>query len=283
MRPKIICHMVPSIDGRLLVDRWTPPAVGINGSIVHTTDDQVAGRFTADAWVVGRTSMEDYAQGRARVPKNVLDDLRSPHVADRGGRDVAVAIDSHGRLHYGRDDAGGDHIVAILGEQVADEYLAELREDGVSYLFAGPDGQDLHKAMDVLGDTFGIGTLLLEGGGTINGAFMKAGLIDEISVLIYPGIDGLAGAPSTFEYSGQTDDRPAAGRSLRHIATETLDGGLVWLHYRVEESPSSLARGRLRAAIPDQRGTTQGDRECAEGPSGHETQCPAGPSASLLF
>ena len=178
----------------------------------------------ADGWVVGRKSMEDYAQGRARAPKNVPDDLRSPHVANRGDRDVAVVIDPRGRLHYGRHDAGGDHIVAILGERVADEYLAELREDGISYSFAGPDGHDLHRAMDVLGDTFGIGTLLLEGGGTINGAFLKAGLIDEISVLLYPGIDGLAGVPSIFEYSGQTDDRPASGRSLRHLTTETLDG-----------------------------------------------------------
>jgi hypothetical protein len=31
----------------------------------------------------------------------------------------------------------GDHAIAILGEQVSDEYLSELREDGVSYLFAG--------------------------------------------------------------------------------------------------------------------------------------------------
>jgi len=239
MRPKIICHMVSSIDGRLLVERWTPPATGIERGIVHKTYDLVAGRFMADGWIVGRKSMEGYAKGTARAPGAIRDGLRAPHVADRRNRDVAVAIDPHGRLHYGRDDAGGDHIVAVLGEQVADEYLAELREDGVSYLFAGPDGHDLHHAMDILGQTFGIRTLLLEGGGTINGAFLKAGLIDEISLVMYPGVDGLAGVPSIFEYSGQPDERPAAGRSLRHLATETLDGGLVWLHYRVEESPSS--------------------------------------------
>jgi riboflavin biosynthesis pyrimidine reductase len=239
MRPKIICHMTSSVDGRLLVDRWTPPAAGIDGDIVHRTYDQVAARFMADGWVVGRKSMEGYAKGRARPPKNIPNDPRPLHIADRRGRDVAVAIDPHGRLHYGRDDADGDHIVAVLGEQVPDEYLAELREDGVSYLFAGPDGHDLHRAMDILGDTFGIRTLLLEGGGTINGAFLKAKLIDEISVVMYPGIDGLAGVPSIFEYSGQPGEQPAAGQSLRHLATATLDGGLVWLHYRVEESPSS--------------------------------------------
>jgi riboflavin biosynthesis pyrimidine reductase len=238
MRPKIICHMVSSIDGRLLVDRWTPPPAGVDGNIIHETYNQVAARFMADGWIAGRKSMEGYAEGTARTIDALPADLRSTHVADRKGRDVAVAVDPHGRLHYGRGDADGDHIIAVLGEQVADEYLAELQDDGVSYLFAGADGHDLHCAMDILGDKFGISTLLLEGGGTINGAFLKAALIDEISVLMYPGIDGLAGVPSIFEYSGGDGERPAAGRSLRHLATETLDGGMVWLHYRVEESPA---------------------------------------------
>ena len=74
------------------------------------------------------------------------------------------------------------------------------------------------------------------GGGKINGSFLKAGLIDEISVLIYPGIDGLAGVPSIFEYVGKPDEKPAEGQSLRHLATETLDGGTVWLRYAVEKS-----------------------------------------------
>ncbi len=77
---------------------------------------------------------------------------------------------------------------------------------------------------------------LLEGGGKINGSFLKAGLIDEISVLIYPGVDGLAGVPSIFEYVGKPDEKPAEGQSLRHIGTETLDGGMVWLRYAVEKS-----------------------------------------------
>ncbi|KLK91360.1 5-amino-6-(5-phosphoribosylamino)uracil reductase [Microvirga vignae] len=231
--------MVSSIDGRLLVDRWTPPAAGIDSDIVHRYYDQVAARFDADGWIVGRKTMEDYAGGTARTPRSCPDNLRAPHVADRKGRNVAVAIDPHGRLHYGSDNAGSDHIVTVIGEQVTDEYLAELHEDGVSYLFAGPDGHDLHRAMDILGGTFGIKTLLLEGGGTINGAFLKVGLIDEISLLVYPGIDGLAGVPSIFGYAGEPDEKPAAGQSLRLLTTETLEGGMVWLHYRVEESPSS--------------------------------------------
>jgi riboflavin biosynthesis pyrimidine reductase len=231
--------MVNSLDGCLLVDRWTPPAAGIAADIVHRTYDQVAARFEADGWIVGRKTMEEFAQGAARVPETVPGDLCGTYIADCKGRDIAVAIDPHGRLHCGRDNAGGDHIVAILGEQVPDSYPAELREDGVSYLFAGYDGHDLHRAMDTLGEAFGVGTLLLEGGGTINGAFLKAELIDQISLLVYPGIDGLAVEPSIFEYGGAAEERPAAGRSLRHLATETLNGGMVWLHFGMEGSPAS--------------------------------------------
>ncbi|WP_246695475.1 dihydrofolate reductase family protein [Methylobacterium sp. P1-11] len=121
----------------------------------------------------------------------------------------------------------GDHAVAVLSEAVSDSYLAELREDGLSYVFAGPDGRDLANAMDALGGTFDIESLLLEGGAAINGAFLKAGLIDEIGVLIHPTVDGLAGVQSIFDYQEEADERPGAGQALRHVHTETMEGGMV--------------------------------------------------------
>lgn len=238
MRPKIICHMGSSIDGRLHPSRWTPPAAGIEKGLVHRYYDETAARLDAEGWIVGRTTMAEIAEGHHRSPKVPPGDLRRTYVGDRKGRDLAIAIDPHGKVHYGRDDAGGDHIVAVLGEGVPDTYLAELREDGVSYLFAGPEGLDLVGAMEALGETFGVRTLLLEGGGIINGAFLKAGLIDEVSLLVSPAIDGLAGVPTIFEYHGGPDERPAAGRALRHLHTETLEGGTVWLRYSVEVVPS---------------------------------------------
>ena len=120
---------------------------------------------------------------------------RQPHVGDRNGRDLAIAIDPAGRVHYGKDNIGGDHAVAVLGEQVSDAYLAELREDGVSYIFAGPKGDDLALALEQLGAVFGVKTLLLEGGGGINGSFLKQRLIDEFSTLIHPAVDGSGRGP----------------------------------------------------------------------------------------
>lgn len=237
MYPRIICHMVSSIDGRLLVDRWTKPALGIAGDVVRRHYEETASRFDADGWIVGRKTMEEMVEGGDVHPLEPTggNGPRDTHVADRNGRDIAVSVDPHGKIYYGQDNVGGDHVVAVLGEQVSDDYLAELRKDGVSYLFAGPDGRDLGRALEILGETFGAKTLLLEGGGGINGAFLKAGLIDEISLLIYPGIDGLARIPCIFEYDGMIDERPAAGQSLRHISTDTLEGGTIWLRYHVEK------------------------------------------------
>jgi 5-amino-6-(5-phosphoribosylamino)uracil reductase len=201
--------------------------------------ETVASRFVSDGWIIGRTTMQHYATAKARsvAPKGKIP--REPFLGAQQGRDLAVAFDPKGKLHYGTDEVDGCHVVAVLGEQVPDAYLAELREDGVSYLFAGAQGQDLSHALEVLGERFGATTLLLEGGGVINGAFLEAGLIDEISLLVYPGIDGLAAAPSIFEAAGSPDVRPAAGLSLRPLGCEVLKGGLVWLHYAVENGRNS--------------------------------------------
>jgi riboflavin biosynthesis pyrimidine reductase len=237
-RPRIVCHMTMSVDGRQVVDRWTPSADGVGvRQLVGHHYDEVAARFGADGWIVGRVTMEEFTEGTGSLtPQQAADGaaLRTAHHGARDGRSVAVAIDPTGKLHYGQDHAAGDHVIAVLGEQVPDAYLAELRRDGVSYLFAGPDGRDLAGALDTLGADFRLRTLLLEGGGRINGAFLKAGLIDEISILVYPGIDGLAGVSSIFEYVGAQDERPAAGQLLRLIGVETLEGGMVWLRYQVE-------------------------------------------------
>jgi riboflavin biosynthesis pyrimidine reductase len=73
---------------------------------------------------------------------------------------------------------------------------------------------------------FGIERLLLEGGGGINGSFLSAGLIDEISLLILPVADGSVNMPTTF-------DRPKEpATSLSLISVEQLEGDVVYLRYR---------------------------------------------------
>ncbi len=91
--------------------------------------------------------------------------------------------------------------------------------------------------MEQLASIFGAGKLLLEGGGGINGAFLKHQLIDEFSTLIFPAVDGIAGTQGIVDYAGPEGDRPGAGQSLRLTHCETLEGGMVWLRHKVERAP----------------------------------------------
>lgn len=248
MRPRIICHLVSSIDGRLLADRWTPSDAGPNVGAVSIRHERLGARLAADGFIVGRSSLEALSFVMAGDAKSGA--RRSPiaHIAARKGRTLAVVIDPDGKLHYGKNDAEGSHIVAVLAERVPDDYLAELRAVGVSYLFAGVDGCDLWGALEQIGEIFCVDTFLLEGGGRLNSAFMNAGLIDEISLLVCPVIDGLPGGLNTWEYAGTVEDSPVASRSLRHVTTETLGGGMVWLRYEVEEDEMAEVHRPARAA-----------------------------------
>ena len=107
----------------------------------------------------------------------------------------------------------------------------------MSYVFAGSRGDDLPRAMEEIASLLGVKTLLLEGGGKINGAFFKHKLIDEFSTLIHPAVDGMAGGQSIMDYDGPEGDRPGAGRALRLTHCETLEGGMVWLRHAVERAP----------------------------------------------
>lgn len=236
MRPYIICHMGTSIDGRLHPSRFTTAAAGISPTVLRSHYERIHETFEADGWLVGRKTMSEMAKGSERTIAKAPQAPREPHVANRNGRKLGITIDPSGRVHYGKDNVGGDHVVAILGEQVSDGYLAELREDGVSYLFAGAKGDDLHHAMDQLAAVFGVRKLLLEGGGRINGAFLKHKLIDEFSTLIWPAVDGVAGTQTIVDYDGADGERPGAGQSLRLVGCETLEGGTVWLRHAVERA-----------------------------------------------
>ena len=238
MRPRIICHMTSSVDGRQLVDRWTGPAEGIDPVALDSHYDDIYTRLDTAGWIVGRKTMAYY--GKERAPDDGAPATRREnHLCDRKGRSLAIGVDLRGRLTYETDEVGGDHIVAVLGPGVSEAYLSELREIGVSYVFAEQRDTGILHALEAIGEGFQVERLCLQGGGTINGAFLKVGLIDEISLLVYPGIDGLSGIPSIFEYKGASGEVPAAGRALRHVLTETLDGGTVWLRYLVEAAPAA--------------------------------------------
>src|SRR5438105_7733949 len=109
-----------------------------------------------------------------------------------------------------------------------------MPKDSVSYSFAGEQELDLGLALEIMNRELGLDRPLLEGGGGANGAFLRAGLIDEISLAICPAVDGAKGAPSIFDSSDKDAGVAAPIRSMTLASTEVLEGGAVWLRYRLQ-------------------------------------------------
>ena len=97
------------------------------------------------------------------------------------------------------------------------------RADGQGFpreIVTGGERVDLTAALAQLeGDI-----VRVDSGGALNGALLREGLVDEISLLVHPCI---IGHEQSRWYGAAT---PA---SLEAIDAETLDGGLAWLRYRV--------------------------------------------------
>lgn len=216
--------MTPSVDGRIVTQRW-PLRRGALGEYERT-----AATFQADAWIIGRVSMAPYA-GDARVPahRGGARLSRSDHVARRDARSYAIAIDPGGKLRWESSSIDEEHVITVLTERVPDRYLAFLRSKGVSYVFGGRTSIDLRAVLRKLRRRFGIRTLLLEGGGRINGSFLAADLIDELSLLLAPVADGSVGTPSLFDMAGGGGPM----RPLKLISAEPRPGSLLWVRYRV--------------------------------------------------
>ena len=226
-RPYVICHMVPSVDGRIVTKGWKLSPIAL------AEYERTAETFNADGWMIGRISMEPYA-GKAKVPvrKNPQPIPRTDFIARNDAEPYAIALDPSGKLTWKSASIDDEHVITVLTEQVSDDYLAFLQAKGVSYLFGGATELNLKKVLEKLRAEFGIKRLLVEGGGKINGSFLAADLIDELSVLLAPIADGSIGTPSLFDSS----EGKGPNRQLKLVSAEKRKGDVVWLKYKFRKS-----------------------------------------------
>jgi 2,5-diamino-6-(ribosylamino)-4(3H)-pyrimidinone 5'-phosphate reductase len=231
-RPRVVCHMIATVDGRIVTNRWPDIGEGLREY------ERTASTYEADAWMCGRVTMEHFAgavrdeEALAREAPGAPD--RADYTAPGAHAPYAIALDARGRLRWSRNEIDGDHVVMVMSDRVPDAVLASLRETSVSYLLVPTResaGLDVARALEKLSATFGIRTLLLEGGGGINGTLLRDGLIDELSLLVAPIADGSEGAASLFDVPAAPPDRRARRLVLESVERRPAD--VLWLRYRV--------------------------------------------------
>lgn len=235
-RPYIFCHMMTSLDGKIMGNYMDAPESEAAGDVFYHIAFGEPPYYKHQGWLSGRVTTDD---NFTLYKKPALDE-NAPAVPE--GDYVAaqapmyyVSIDPSGRLGWASAtltyQTTTAHVVEVLTGKASNAYKAFLRKLGISYLIAGAEDLDYAVALEKLKTLFGIETLMLGGGGVLNWSFLQQGLCDEVSVVIAPCADGSTDTPTLFQAKdGLSTDHPV-GFTLK--SAEVKDGGSVWLRYTV--------------------------------------------------
>lgn len=219
MLPRVVLHNAVSVDGR--IDGFNVD-MGLYYGLI--------GLWKEDATLVGSETI-------LAAPEAEPDGEVAPGTVARDPEDtraLLVVPDSQGRIrgwNWWRNQPYWRDVVVLCSKTTPASYLDYLESRGVAHLVAGEDRVDLRTALEELSARFGVKSVRVDSGGSLNGALLRAGLVDEVSVLIGPTLVGGVSARSIFRAPDPVV--PEGAISVRLIHLEKLDGDHVWLRYEL--------------------------------------------------
>jgi 2,5-diamino-6-(ribosylamino)-4(3H)-pyrimidinone 5'-phosphate reductase len=201
-------------------------AVSVDGATTGFEPDvgrfyELAGTWQEDVTLAGSDTILAQEQALASAPR--------PGPAE-GGPLLAV-VDGRGRVRQWdalREVGHWSGVLALYAEATpprpADRPVPEL--------VVGAERVDLAGALHALGRRHGAAVVRVDSGGSLVGALLAAGLVDEVSLLVHPR---LAGAPDGRRWHGSA---PPPAAALELVGSETFEDGLVWLRYHIRRPGS---------------------------------------------
>jgi diaminohydroxyphosphoribosylaminopyrimidine deaminase/5-amino-6-(5-phosphoribosylamino)uracil reductase len=188
-RPWVLAKWAQSLDGKLAFERGMPAS--ISGAESWREVHELRGRVEAVAVGVG-TVLADDPRLDCRLPDGPPDGRSQP---------AAVVFDSRLRTPIGSKLVRGASLARPLHLYVAAAPARRQRafahQAGVVITeLRGRNGRvDLARALAHL-RAQGCRRLLVEGGGTLTGSLLAAGLVDQVAAIVAPFFVGDAKAPS---------------------------------------------------------------------------------------
>ena len=244
-RPYVVCHMLASLDGRIEGGFFAEPKC----SAAQKEYASLRSFFCCEATLYGTTTALEFAGGEAGQlprPKQLLPyaDYRAPAKE----HDYLVAVDARGRIGWqsgtfarpGRPEA---HIIELLTEQTAPEYLEYLRERGISYIVAGRNLVDFKSALRRLNELFGVKRVMLAGGGLINGSDGSGVYADNPS---QSGASGSVGPARSGAVQGKAAVPEGADRE-----SAPVDGGVAEVRRSAAVGDGQTSFVRVTAKVKD--------------------------------
>lgn len=229
-RAKVIIHMYESIDGKIDGDWDGLPGDKASGDYY----DDILFKISNTNANGSNTIVMYAAPGKVDLSKYSVAGIDYQDWVPTGITSATwdVSFDRRGRAGWEKnyfDYAGKQSRAIEVVTKLADKrYLAFLRSMQIPYLVCGEDEIDFAQALVKLRQFFGIQKVALGGGALINGAFLRAGLVDEISLVMAPYISGDATKKGTF------DTRQVfVNQRFKVVQTKLLaDGGIHLLFAR---------------------------------------------------
>jgi 2,5-diamino-6-(ribosylamino)-4(3H)-pyrimidinone 5'-phosphate reductase len=248
MLPRVLVHVAASLDGRIdwidvdlglhygLAARWQPDCM-LTGADTILADPGYAPEpeeegAGADEQTPsgGRGAPDDHAAGTEGA--DGLQEAVAGAAVD--ARPRLVVVDSRGRVRNWsalREVPFWREPAALCSRSTSADYVHYLERRGVDTIVAGDDRVDLRAALEQLAERFGVRRVEVDSGGALHGALLRAGLVDEVSVLVHPA---LVGGSSLRWWYPAPDLQGADGVApLRLMDVEKVGDDVVWLRYDV--------------------------------------------------
>jgi 2,5-diamino-6-(ribosylamino)-4(3H)-pyrimidinone 5'-phosphate reductase len=219
MRPRVIVYNAVSLDGG--IDGFQPD-IGLYYSLVR--------RFGENATLAG---CETLLNSPDPIPEEAAADLAPRAVEPGDQRPMLVVADSRGRLrtwHYWKRQPYWRRFVSLCTEKTPLEHRTYLKQRHVECLDAGADRIDFGRALERLHAEYGVTVVRVESGGTLNGVLLRAGLVDEVHLLIHPAMVGDIGR-SFFRSPGSESSRDPIALKLKAVEQHAND--MIMLSYDV--------------------------------------------------
>jgi 2,5-diamino-6-(ribosylamino)-4(3H)-pyrimidinone 5'-phosphate reductase len=254
-RPKVVIINTASVDGKIAAspdkpllygdDRWQAieewsPARESTGAY-----DQLKRIHNPQATLEGSGSFVPEAAKPDPLPpfeddpEPLYEDFLPEKVVHREGhRGWFTAVDGRGRVRNWIKDGAvfgeahiGWHLLVLAGRHTPPEYLAYLRRESIPYLVAGDGPVDLRLGLEKMHAKLGVTCVLSTAGGKLNGALLRAGLVDEVNVEFLPAVVGGRETPCLFDMAALEEDEGPTRLEL--MSAQVQAGGRVWARYRV--------------------------------------------------
>ncbi len=220
MLPTVILHMGVSVDGRI---DWGTGDAGPYYAIATQLGQDVD--LSGSNTILKATWSED--------PSRDFPDLYNAFF-NKPGRPLLAVVDSRGQIkNWGliKRQPFWRGFLALCSQATPQNHLEYLRQEGIETIIAGNDRVDLREALEALNERCGVKVVRVDSGGILNGALLRAGLVSEVSVILYPCLVGGISPASMFVAEDLSGQEGVIHLKLTHV--EQMDENYVWLRYAV--------------------------------------------------